>query len=181
VKGTAPFKWNGKNATLQKQCGIRFATVLTRADPIPEGPLDDLVAYLESLPPPSAPAGPDPVQASASRTTAVERGRAIFFRTATKKGRPIAPENQCATCHAPPHYSNLQPADVGTGSPSDSATSFDVPHLSGVARKAPFLHDGRARSLEEIWTAPGVEDRHGQVTDLNKADLNDLIEFLRSL
>ncbi len=181
VKGTAPFKWNGANATLERQCGMRFATVLTRADPIEGEPLEDLVAYLESLPPPSPPAGADPVQASASRTTAIERGRAFFFRAETKKGRPIAAGNQCVTCHPPPHFTSLERADVATGTAFDSTTSFDVPHLTGVGRKAPFLHDGRALTLEEIWTAPGVEDLHGQVTDLNKNELNDLVEFLRSL
>jgi YVTN family beta-propeller protein len=181
VKGTAPFKWNGKNVSLQRQCGVRFATVLTRADPIPEDDLEDLVAYLESLPPPAAPAGPDPVQGTATGTSAVERGRAFFFRTKTKRGAPIPESNRCVTCHPPPHYSTFGPADVGTGSPFDTTPSFDVPHLTGVARKAPFLHDGRARSLEEIWTLPDVEDRHGQVTDLNKTELNDLVEFLRSL
>jgi YVTN family beta-propeller protein len=181
VKGSAPFKWNGGNATLQRQCGIRFATVLTRADPIAGEPLDDLVAYLESMPPPCPSAGPDAVQASATGTTAVERGRAFFFREATKKGAPIPAQNRCSTCHPPPHFSNFQRESVATGTAFDSATAYDVPHLTGVARKAPFLHDGRARTLEEIWTAPEVEDHHGQVTDLNKSELNDLVEFLRSL
>jgi hypothetical protein len=179
VKGTAPFKWNGLNPTIQRQCGFRFAMVLTRADPIDGEELEDLVSYLESMPPPLPPAGKDPARAFA--TTAVERGKAIFFRTKTKKGRPIPEEGRCVTCHPPPHYSHLQRADVGTGGPRDSTTSFDVPHLTGIGRKAPFLHDGRARSLEEIWTLPGVEDLHGVVTDLNKTELNDLIEFLRSL
>ena len=75
----------------------------------------------------------------------------------------------------------MERADVGTQGARDASSSFDVPHLTGIGRKAPYLHDGRARSLEEIWTLPGVEDRHGVVTDLNKADLNDLIEYLRSL
>jgi YVTN family beta-propeller protein len=179
VKGTAPFKWSGLNPTLARQCGVRFATVLTRADPIPGERLDDLVAYLESLPPPLPPGGSDP--ARGAPTTAVERGRAIFFRATTRKGVPIRSEDRCVTCHPPPHYTNLKSADVATGTPRDRDTAFDVPHLTGIARKAPFLHDGRALSLEEIWTLPGVEDTHGKVTDLNKADLNDLVEFLRSL
>lgn len=184
VKGTAPFKWNGLNPTLERQCGPRFAMVLTRADPIPDSRLTDVVAYLESMPPPRAPGGGDPVVAvhgDGPATTARERGKAIYFRTKTKKGVPIAAEAQCVTCHPPPHYANLQRADVGTQGARDTSSSFDVPHLTGIGRKAPYLHDGRARSLEEIWTLPGVEDRHGVVTDLNKADLNDLIEYLRSL
>ncbi len=179
VKGTAPFKWIGLNPTLDRQCGARFAMVLTRADVLPEDRLDDLVAFLESLPSPRPTGGGQDVPGLDDE--AGGRGRVLFFRTTRKDGTEIAPENRCVTCHPPPRYSNLARHDVGTGTPLDGTGTFDAPHLTGISRKAPYLHDGRARSLEEIWTAPGVEDRHGVVTDLSKADLNDLVEFLRGL
>jgi hypothetical protein len=179
VKGTAPFKWVGLNPTLARQCGARFAMVLTRADVMPDDQLDDLVAFLESMPPPTPTGGEDAILGF--RDDAVERGRKLFFRTRQKDGTPIPPEGRCVTCHPPPVYSNLGKADVHTKSPWDKTGLFDVPHLTGIGRKAPYMHDGRATSLEAIWTAPGVEDHHGVVTDYNKADLNDLIEFLRSL
>jgi hypothetical protein len=179
VAGTAPFKWVGLNPTLQRQCGPRFAMVLTRADPFPEPQLEDLVAFLESLPPPR----PDPGAGRVAELAvgAHERGQRIFERRLRKDGSEIPPAGRCSTCHNGPHYSNLLKADVGTGTTTDSDTEFDVPHLTGIASKAPYLHDGRARSLEEIWTLPGVGDRHGVVTDLNKAELNDLVEYLRGL
>jgi YVTN family beta-propeller protein len=179
VKGTAPFKWVGLNPTLKRQCGARFAMVLTRADVLPEERLDDLVAYIESMPPPRPTGGAEDMLGF--RNGAAERGRALFFRSEKKDGTPIAPQGRCVTCHSPPHYSNLGKADVGTATPYDKTGEFDVPHLTGIGRKAPYMHDGRAISLEEIWTAPGVENHHGVVTDLNKADLNDLVEFLRGL
>jgi cytochrome c1 len=43
------------------------------------------------------------------------------------------------------------------------------------------LHDGRATTLEEIWTIYGKEELHGALNDLTKIDLNDLIEYLKSL
>ncbi len=179
VAGTAPFKWVGLNPTLQRQCGPRFAMVLTRADPFPEQQLEDLVAFLESLPPPR----PDP---SAGRVAdlavgARQRGQEIFERRVRKDGSEIPAADRCSTCHSGPHYSNLLKADVGTGSPTDGSSEFDVPHLTGIGSKAPYLHDGRARTLEEIWTLPGVGDQHGVVTDLNKAELNDLVEYLKGL
>ena len=179
MKGTEPFKWIGLNPTLARQCGPRFAMVLTRADVFPDDRLDDLVAYIESFPPPLPTGGSEDFLGFAD--PAVARGREIFFRTTAKDGRLIPPEGRCVTCHPPPHYSNLGKADVRTQSPWDKTGLFDVPHLTGIGRKAPYLHDGRAISLEEIWTAPGVEDHHGVVTDLNKSELNDLIEFLRGL
>ncbi len=179
VKDTAPFKWIGLNPSLERQCGARFAMVLTRADPFPEPELEALVTYLQSLPPPRPVA--DAGRVADLDSGAAERGRAIFERAARKDGREIPPEGRCVTCHPPPKFTNRLKADVGTRGPNDGSGEFDVPHLTGIASKAPFLHDGRALSLEEIWTLPGVRDQHGVVTDLNKAELNDLIDYLRSL
>jgi Cytochrome c peroxidase len=56
-----------------------------------------------------------------------------------------------------------------------------VPQLSNVVYSAPYLHDGSARSLEEIWTVFNPKDTHGVTNDLTKDELNDLIEYLRTL
>ncbi len=179
LAGTDPFKWTGSNPTLQRQCGPRFAMVLTRADPFPEDVLDDSVAYLESLPAPRS--DPRAGRFAGGDTKAVERGRRLFHRTHRKDGTEIPPQGRCITCHAGPHLTNRLKADVGTRGPRDPTGDLDVPHLTGIASKAPYLHDGRAQTLEEIWTAPGVGDLHGVVTDFTKQDLNDLVEFLRGL
>ncbi len=179
VKDTEPFKWIGLNPSLARQCGARFAMVLTRADQFPEAELAALVTYLESLPPPRPVAGAGRVANLDSG--AVDRGLALFERATRKDGTPIEPQGRCITCHSGAHYTNQLKADVGTRGRNDNTGEYDVPHLTGIASKAPFLHDGRALSLEEIWTLPGVLDQHGVVTDLNKAELNDLIEYLRTL
>jgi hypothetical protein len=54
VAGTGPFKWNGKNASLEVQCGPRFAKVLMRTEPFPDQQLHDLTTFIRSLPPPRA-------------------------------------------------------------------------------------------------------------------------------
>ena len=43
------------------------------------------------------------------------------------------------------------------------------------------MHDGRAKSLEEIWTIYNPFDTHGMTNDLTKDELNDLIEYLKTL
>lgn len=179
LSGTEPFKWTGTNATIEKQCGPRFAMVLSRADVFDEAALRSLVGWLHSLPPP--PPRPGAGSVADVDTRARERGQRLFERAARKDGKPIPPVGRCVTCHVPPHGTTGQRADVGTQGPRDGTGTFDVPHLTGIATKAPYLHDGRATTLEEIWTLPGVGDRHGVVTDLSKADLNDLIEYLRGL
>ena len=43
------------------------------------------------------------------------------------------------------------------------------------------MHDGSARTLEEIWTVYSTNDLHGITGYMNKIQLNDLVEFLKSL
>lgn len=114
-------------------------------------------------------------------TPAQERGKTIFERTKYKNGQPIPEANQCAYCHSGPKYTNQKLADVGSGKPTDRSPLVDVPQLTNVAYSAPYLHDGSARSLEEIWTVFNPHDTHGVTNDLQKDELNDLIEYLRTL
>jgi cytochrome c peroxidase len=70
---------------------------------------------------------------------------------------------------------------VGTGKKTDRSPFIDVPQLTNVAYSSPYLHDGSARSMEEIWTIFNPNDTHGFTNDLTKDELNDLIEYLRTL
>ena len=46
---------------------------------------------------------------------------------------------------------------------------------------APYLHDGSAATLEQCFTTKNPNDAHGIANDLGKDDLNDLVEFMRSI
>ncbi|MDD5630287.1 MAG: beta-propeller fold lactonase family protein, partial [Elusimicrobia bacterium] len=152
IKDTDPFKWTGKNPTIFRQCGPRFSRVLMRTDPFPPDRLRDLVAYIESLP--RLPRRLDPTQAEA-----IARGRQVFYRERTNTGQEIPKGNRCATCHPAPLHTIRLPFDVGTGGP------FDTPHLMGIRYSAPYLHDGRSMTLEEIWTVHNPQDQHGRTND----------------
>ena len=54
-------------------------------------------------------------------------------------------------------------------------------HLVGIADSAPYLHNGIAETLEEIWTVYNPNDKHGVTNDMTKDQLNDLIEYLKTL
>jgi cytochrome c peroxidase len=114
-------------------------------------------------------------------TPAQERGKAIFERTKSKQGTDIAEANQCGYCHSGPKFTNRKQFDIGSGKGSDRSPIIDVPQLPNVAYSAPYLHDGSARSLEEIWTVFNPKDTHGVTNDLTKDELNDLIEYLKTL
>jgi YVTN family beta-propeller protein len=178
IGGTAPFKWNGKNQTVYKQDGMRFSTVLTRTEPFNYDDLDALVAYIIT----GIKYPPNLMYNSHGELTKSQlRGKEIFERSVDNLGILIPENNRCITCHPPPFYTDFQMADVSTLSDTDDPMLFDTPHLNNIYSSAPYLHDGRAETLEEIWTVYGEDDKHGHVNDLTKMQLNDLVDYLRSL
>jgi YVTN family beta-propeller protein len=111
---------------------------------------------------------------------AAERGKRLFF----------SKEVGCAVCHSGPYYtdSSLQKPfklhDVGTGTqdPSEKmGPSYDTPTLLGVYRTAPYLHHGKARTLQEVLTTCNQQDRHGKTSQLKRGEIDDLVAFLQSL
>jgi len=173
-----PYKWNGKNQTIYKQDGMRFSTILTRTEAFSHQELDALVAFIETgiKNPPNLRFNP-----TGELTEAQQRGKDIFYRDFDNFGNEIPVENRCYTCHPPPNFTNLQMADVGTLADSDDPMKFDVPQLNNVYESAPYLHDGKAASLEEIWTKYNNHDEHGVANDMRKDQLNDLVEYLKSI
>jgi cytochrome c peroxidase len=69
---------------------------------------------------------------------------------------------------------------VGTRKPTDNSGLLKSAMLINIALTGPYLHDGSAHTLEEIWTVYNPDDKHGRTNDLTKDELNDLIEYLRT-
>ncbi len=178
LPNTAPFKWNGKNVSVYMQCGMRFSKFVTRTESFSPDDLDAVVGYIltQLKHPPNIYLNKD-----GQLTEAQKRGKVIFERTKTNDGRIIPVENRCTTCHPAPNYTDRRNTDVGTLASHDSPITFDSPNLNNVYESAPYLHDGRAMTLEEIWTKNNDYDQHGVANDLTKNQLNDMIEYLKSL
>ena len=177
LAGTEPFKWNGGNPDMPTECGPRTEKFFFRSQSFNQQQLTDLVTFVYALP-----YRPNRFRlANGELTPAQERGKTIFERTQTKKGAPIPEANQCTYCHSGPKYTDQKQIDVGTLRSTDRSPIIDVPQLSNVAYSAPYLHDGSAKSLEEIWTVYNPKDTHGVTNDLTKDELNDLIEYLKTL
>jgi YVTN family beta-propeller protein len=177
LAGTEPFKWNGGNADMPTECGPRTEKFFFRSQSFTDQQLTDLVTFVYSLP-----YRPNRYRlANGDLTPAQERGKAVFERTRAKNGAQIPETNQCAYCHSGPKFTDQKQIDVGTGKLTDRSPVIDVPQLPNVAYSAPYLHDGSARSLEEIWTIFNPKDTHGVTNDLTKDELNDLVEYLKTL
>jgi YVTN family beta-propeller protein len=176
VKDTEPYKWNGGNPNLPTECGPRTEKYFWRAENYDDLTLTDLVVYIRSLPP-----RPNRWRlAGYELTPAQERGKAIFERAVDKFGNPIAEKNRCSYCHSGPKGTSQKSFEVGTKKATDNPGLLDTPQLTNIALTAPYLHDGSAPTLEEIWTVFNPEDKHGRTNDLTKDELNDLIEYLRT-
>jgi hypothetical protein len=115
VAGTEPFKWNGKNPTLQYQDGPRFARVLMRTDQIPEPQLDELATFILHLPPtrtvPWSRVGQPLTPARSAGASSSSRQSAP-----TERRSPLA--RQCQTCHRPPLFTDRLLTSVGTQGPA---------------------------------------------------------------
>jgi YVTN family beta-propeller protein len=176
LKGTEPFKWNGGNPDLPTECGPRTELYFWRSQQYPNLTLTDLVVYIRSL-------KPTPRRwklPGYELTPSQERGRAIFTRSVDKFGNPIPESNRCSLCHSGRKGTNQKSFDVGTKKATDNSGLLDTPQLTNIALTAPYLHDGSATTLEEIWTVYNPDDKHGRTNDLTKDELNDLIEYLRT-
>ncbi len=176
IKGTEPYKWNGGNPNIPTECGPRTEMYFWRSEQYGDHTLADLALYVRSL----------HVRPNRWRlpgyelTPSQERGKALFERAVDRFRKPIPETNRCSYCHSGPKGTSQKSFDVGTKKPIDNTELFDTPQLSNVAITAPYLHDGSARKLEQIWTVYNPDDKHGRTNDLTKDQLNDLIEYLRT-
>lgn len=176
ILDTAPFKWTGKNPTLSRQCGPRLAVFFTRIDPFTPEQVVALERYICTIP-----RNPNRYRVGTELTPAQRRGKVLFERTHTNSGQLISKSQRCNICHSGPYYTNRTKVDVGTATDIDTHGKFDVPHLNNIYETAPFLHDGRSDTLEEIWTRFNPHDQHGFTNDMTKDQLNDLIEYIKTL
>lgn len=177
IAETLPFKWSGKNPTLYRQEGPRAAQLFFRSHGFEEDDNEAIVRFIESIPlPPNRFLSPDD-----KLNEFQKRGKEMYERAYTNDGRYIPISNRCITCHPPPYYTDRMKHDVGSRAYFDTHGEFDTPQLNNIFENAPFLHDGRCYSLEEIWTEFNPDDLHGVTNDMKKEQLNDLIEYTKAL
>ncbi|MBS1804476.1 MAG: c-type cytochrome [Acidobacteria bacterium] len=176
VKDTEPFKWNGGNPNLPTECGPRTEKYFWRAENYDDLTLTDLAVYVRSLPP-----RPNRFRLPGGElTVSQERGKTLFNRSVDKFRNPIPETNRCGYCHSGSKGTNQKSFDVGTKKTTDNSGLLDTPQLTNIAITGPYLHDGSANTLEQIWTVFNPEDKHGRTNDLTKDELNDLIQYLRT-
>ncbi|MDR1222438.1 MAG: c-type cytochrome, partial [Tannerella sp.] len=102
-------------------------------------------------------------------------------KKALNLGRKLFEQTGCTLCHNGQYYTDMKKYNVGTGDGNDSGRPFDTPSLREVWRTAPYLYDGRAATLEEVFTRFNPDDHHGKTSRLTKEELDALILYIKTL
>ena len=92
-----------------------------------------------------------------------------------KNGRKVFERLKCDACHSGPYYTDMKMHRIGED--IEFEQGWDTPTLIEVWRTAPYLFDGRAATMEEVF---GVY-KHGVDKKLSKTDLDALVEYVNSL
>ena len=151
------------NAALAVRNGIQNSLGSVQPEEVPEA-MDE---WLKSLQP-----APSPGLVDGRPSEAAQRGELLFK----------SPEVGCANCHEPPLFTDLRSYDVGTQNPFDKeARDFDTPTLRELWRTAPYLHDGSAPTLRDVFTTRNPKDQHGKTSHLTPGQVEDLAAYLFSL
>jgi cytochrome c peroxidase len=162
---TGPWTWHGWQKSLTDAMANSLTTTMQGAAPSPQE-AEDLVAFIRTL---AYPPNPNRLPGGGLSASA-KQGEQLFHGVAG-----------CAACHSGPSLTSERVVDVGLGAPTDRYPGFNPPSLLGVYDKAPYLHDGRAKTLRDMLTRDHVPEKLAAARPLTPAELNALIDYLNSL
>jgi cytochrome c peroxidase len=97
------------------------------------------------------------------------------------QGKVVFEKAGCGQCHSGIYYTDGQKYDVGTGIDRHQGDIFDTPTLIEVWRTGPYLYDGRAKTLQEVFTTYNQENMHGNTIGFSEEEISRLIEYVLSL
>lgn len=166
VAKTGPWTWHGWQTDLSQSVKKSLVDSMLGSRP-DDDDVRAVVVFLETIQPP-----PNPyLEAGGRLSDAARRGETVF------NGRQAA----CSRCHPAPYFTDGKVHEVGTGEPGDVYKGYNPPSLIGVYDRPIFLHDGRAKSLEQLLSGPHSPDVLNSRGALSPSDLADLITYLKSL
>jgi len=140
--------------------GIKFIQFAVR----PEADAQAIDAYLMALKP-----VPSPKLVKGELSEQAKRGEAVYQKAG------------CAECHPKGLFTDLKQYEVGTAKGLDKGKPVDTPTLVEVWRTAPYLHDGSAATIEDLFKKFNPDNQHGNTSGLTAEELSDLIGYVLSL
>ncbi len=92
-----------------------------------------------------------------------------------KEGRKVFDKLKCGECHNGPYYTDMKMYRIGED--IEFEQGWDTPTLIECWRTAPYLFDGRAATMEEVFEI----HKHGVNKKLTKKEIEALAEYINSL
>ncbi|MFG0266046.1 MAG: cytochrome c peroxidase [Rhodopirellula sp. JB055] len=159
VGETAPWAWVGDKSVIKAQV-LQTLKLTMQGRKMSERDVDDLVAFLESIP-----------AAPVFRAPETDADRELVA-----KGRVLFESLDCASCHAGTILTSDGTYDVGF-TDERGTTEFNPPSLRGVGHLHGLFHDLRASELKDVIQ----EFQHQLPRELTLEEQNELIRYLESL
>ncbi len=125
--------------------------------------VDTIDAYLKSMKP-----IPSPYLVDGQLSESARRGAKLFESAG------------CVRCHSGPYLTDMKSHAVGTGRGKEADLKWDTPTLINVWKTAPYMHDGRAVTIQEVLTTENPHDNRGKTSTLTGQQIYDLAEFVLS-
>lgn len=166
VTHTGPWTWHGwqKDLKAAMQKSMKESML---GKPLTDPEVDALIAYFGTLKGPRSPH----LGANGQMTEAMIRGKAVF--ESEKAG--------CVNCHRGEYFTDGKVHIVGLEEAGDRYQGFNPPSLRGVYDRMSYLHDGQARTLEQLLRGPHSPEKASGGGKLSDQDVRDLVEYLRGL
>lgn len=92
-----------------------------------------------------------------------------------QRGRKVFEKLKCDECHSGPYYTDMKMHRIGEDIEFESG--WDTPTLREVWRTAPYLFDGRAATMKEVFTV----HKHGIDKKVSDKEMDELVEYVNSL
>lgn len=92
-----------------------------------------------------------------------------------EQGKKLYERFGCANCHSGPYYTDMKMHRIGDD--IEFEDGWDTPTLVEVWRTAPYLFDGRAATMEEVFYVY----RHGVNGKITRKEAEALAEYVNSL
>jgi hypothetical protein len=81
----------------------------------------------------------------------------------------------CDNCHSGEYFTDMRKHQIGEG--VEFEAGWDTPTLIEVWRTAPYLFDGRAATLKEVFSVY----KHGLDAKITEKEIDELTEYINSL
>lgn len=137
---------------------VRAGYKLIQFTDLPEDFADCVDEYLMDLKP-----VPSPYLVNGELSEKAQRGRKVYEKL------------KCDECHSGPYYTDMKMHRIGED--VEFENGWDTPTLREVWRTAPYLFDGRAATMKDVFTV----HKHGIDKKVSDKEIDELVEYVNSL